>query len=77
MDLLIAVLAATAVLVLVVLLPQVTILKNLGPVLRTAIEVMLGTAGYLGCLLVFYPQPLQQMLQFIRRRKSEVLTVAA
>jgi hypothetical protein len=68
---------STAVLVLAVFLPQITILKNLGPVPRTVIEVILGAASYLGCLLVFFPQPLQQMLQFVRRKKSEVLIVAA
>jgi O-antigen/teichoic acid export membrane protein len=67
---------STAVLVLAVFLPQVTILKSLGPVLRTAVEVTLGIASYLGCLLAFYPQPLQQLLQFVRREKSEVVTVA-
>jgi teichuronic acid exporter len=68
---------STAVLVLAVLLPQVTILRNLGPVLRTTIEVILGSASYLGCLLVFYPEPLQQVLLFARRKKPEIVAATA
>ena len=68
---------STAVMVPAVYLPQVTILKSLGPVLRTAIEMTLGITSYLGCLLAFFPQPLQQMLQFIRRKKPEIVAVVA
>ncbi|HXI85238.1 MAG TPA: lipopolysaccharide biosynthesis protein [Verrucomicrobiae bacterium] len=68
---------STAVMVLTVFLPQITILKSLGPVPRTAIETVLGIGGYVACLLLLFPQPLQNILQFVRRRKSEVTAVIA
>jgi teichuronic acid exporter len=68
---------STAVMVLAVFLPQVTILKGLGPILRTAIEMTLGIGSYLACLLLLFPQPLQNILQFVRHKKSEVVAVMA
>jgi O-antigen/teichoic acid export membrane protein len=68
---------STAVMVLAVFLLQVTILQSRGPVLRTIIEVTLGIGSYLACLLLFFPQPLQNILQFVQRKKSEVVAVIA
>jgi teichuronic acid exporter len=68
---------STAVMVLAVFLPQITILKNLGPVLRTTIEMIVGVGSYVACLLLLFPKPLQNVLQFVRRRKTEAAAVVA
>ncbi len=68
---------SVAVMVLVIFLPRISILTNLGPILRTAIEVTLGVASYLACLWLRFPQSLQNILRFIRRKKPEVVGAIA
>lgn len=68
---------STAVMVLTVFASRTTILKGTGPVLRTTIEMTLGISAYLTCLLLVFPKPLRNILQFARRRKPETVEVIA
>ncbi len=68
---------STAVMVLAVLLPQITILRSLGPVPRSAIEITLGIASYLGCLMVFILDRYNNSYSSCGVKKPEALAVGA
>jgi PST family polysaccharide transporter len=61
---------ATAAMVSVLLGLREWVLATLEPGLRTAGLIVAGIGVYWGCLKLFFPQPLQQLREFVRRKPS-------